>query len=175
MTDASGATTYTYDDRDRLLTKATPQGTLTYTYDGVDNLTSTRSSNADGVSVDYTYDDLNRLDKVIDNRLTSGTTQYTYDDVGNLASDVRPNGDRTGRRLSSTEQGGRTITYTYDEIYRLTREAVTGNPNPTRNGAVDYVYDSVSNRLSRISNLAGVLSATSAYDANDRLTTDSYD
>jgi YD repeat-containing protein len=33
MQDASGSTTYSYDNRDRLLSKATPQGTLNYSYD----------------------------------------------------------------------------------------------------------------------------------------------
>jgi RHS repeat-associated protein len=83
--------------------------------------------------------------------------------------------DLTGRRLSATEQDGTTINYTYDPVFRLKREAVTNSPNAARNGAVDYTYDSVGNRLSRISTLAGVLSATSSYDANDRLTSDSYD
>ena len=207
MIDASGTTTYTYDQRDRLLTKQTPQGTLAYTYDLVGNLTSMRSSNADGVSVDYTYDDLHRLENVIDNQLAAGTTTYTYDVVGNLKSDSRPNGvradyiynalnrltdigisregvtqasyaytlDRTGRRLSVTEGSGRTVSYTYDAAYRLTREAVSGDPNSARNGVVDYAYDFVGNRLSRISSLEGVLSATSVYDANDRLLSDAYD
>lgn len=207
MIDASGATAYAYDQRDRLLTKQTPQGILTYTYDLVGNLTSMRSSNADGVSVTYTYDGLHRLENVIDNQLAAGTTTYTYDVVGNLKSDSRPNGirtdyiyntlnrltdigitregvtqasytstlDRTGRRLSVTEGSGRTVNYTYDAAYRLTREAVSGDPNSAGNGVVDYAYDLVGNRLSRISSLEGVLSATSAYDANDRLLSDSYD
>jgi YD repeat-containing protein len=38
MTDASGITNYTYDTRDRLLTKASPFGTLTYTYDAAGNI-----------------------------------------------------------------------------------------------------------------------------------------
>jgi len=34
MTDPSGTTNYSsYDNRDRVLTKATPEGTLTYNYD----------------------------------------------------------------------------------------------------------------------------------------------
>jgi YD repeat-containing protein len=61
MNDASGETVYTYDVRNRLATKQTPFGTLTYTYDNASNLLTTRSSNANGVSVDYTYDVLNRL------------------------------------------------------------------------------------------------------------------
>ena len=207
MSDGSGTTNYTYDLRDRLLTKETPQGTLTYNYDRTGSLLSMRSSNTEGVSVDYTYDDMNRLQSVIDNRIPAGTNTYTYDAVGNLKSDLRPNSvktdytynavnrlvnmvvnkgatphagysftlDRTGRRASVTEQDGRTVNYTYDPIYRLKREAVTGNPNPAKNGTVDYTHDAVGNRLSRISSLAGVLSATSSYDANDRLTSDSYD
>ena len=39
MTDASGPTSYTYDNQDRLKTKVTPQGTLTYGYDAAGNLT----------------------------------------------------------------------------------------------------------------------------------------
>jgi RHS repeat-associated protein len=207
MADASGTTTYAYDERDRLLSKQTPQGTLTHTYDRAGNLTSTSSSNAEGVSVAYTYDDLNRLATVVDRRGGASANVYTYDAVGNLKSDLRANGvqadytynavnrltgltvgrggapqagyaytlDRTGRRLSATEQGGRTVGYTYDAVYRLTREAVAGDPVPANNGAVDYTYDAVSNRLSRVSSLAGVLSETSNYDANDRLTSEAYD
>jgi RHS repeat-associated protein len=205
MTDASGVTNYNYDVRDRLQSKETPQGTLTYTYGAGSTLASMRSSNADGLSVNYTYDALNRLEGVVDQRL--GTTTYAYDAVGNLKSDLRPNGvqadytynsvnrltgltfgragqtqssyaytlDRTGRRLSVTEQSGRTTTYTYDAVYKLAREAISSDPNASRNGAIDYTYDPVGNRLSRISSLAGVISATSTYDANDRVTSDAYD
>src|SRR5215467_8059792 len=40
MTDISGATTYTYDSRDRVLVKATPEGTLSYSYDASGNVMS---------------------------------------------------------------------------------------------------------------------------------------
>jgi YD repeat-containing protein len=72
MTDASGLTTYAYDNLDRLKIKATPQGTLTYTYDTAGNVASMTSSNANGVSVNYTYDDLNRFATVVDDRLPVG-------------------------------------------------------------------------------------------------------
>jgi RHS repeat-associated protein len=207
MSDASGTTNYTYNERDRLESKQSPQGTLTYTYDPTGNVLTTRSSNTDGLSVDYTYDELNRVKTVIDNRLGGATTTYNYDNVGNLKSDQRPNGvrtdynynltnrlsdmaiaksgatqasytytsDRTGRRLSVTELGGRTINYSYDTLYRLTREAVAGGPTPAGNGAVNYTYDAVGNRLSRISTIPALLSKTSTYDANDRATSDGYD
>jgi RHS repeat-associated protein len=207
MTDASGTTLYTYDARHRLSSKQTPQGTLSYTYDAAGDLASVRSSNANGISVDYTYDDLNRIESVVDNRLAgSTTTTYSYDAVGNTFSATLPNGlqttyaydslyrptqvthsrgsvlagytqtlDETGRRLSVTENNGRGASYTYDALYRLTGETVSGDPAPGANGSVTYTYDPVGNRLSRASTLAAVLSSTSAYDTNDRLTADLYD
>ena len=66
--DASGTTTYNYDVRNRLASKQTPFGTLTYTYDKTGNLTSINSSNPDGTSVNYEWDERNRLARVVDNR-----------------------------------------------------------------------------------------------------------
>jgi RHS repeat-associated protein len=206
MVDASGTTVYTYDGRDRLINKATPQGTLTYTYDPAGNLLSIRSSNANGTSVDYTYDTLNRLAIVTDHRLTPGTTTYSYDAVGNLAGYVYPNGVQsnyiyntlnrlthltlskvsslasytytlgsTGNRLAVTELNGRQVNYTYDDLYRLTNETITSDPTPTNNGSISYTYDPVGNRLSRTSTVAAIPNQTFAYDANDRLTSDTYD
>jgi RHS repeat-associated protein len=206
MMDSSGTTFYTYDARHRLLSKQTPQGTLTYTYDAVGNVASVRSSNANGVSVDYTYDDLDRIESVVDNRLAGGTTTYSHDAVGNTLGITLPNGvqtayaydslyratqvnhsgggalasyaqtlDPTGRRLSVAEHNGRAVNYSYDALYRLTSETVAGDPAAAANGSVAYNYDPVGNRLSRTSTLAAVHSATSAYDANDRLTADAYD
>ncbi|HYI12761.1 MAG TPA: RHS repeat-associated core domain-containing protein, partial [Thermoanaerobaculia bacterium] len=83
--------------------------------------------------------------------------------------------DPTGRRLSVTEHNGRSVSYSYDALYRLTGETVAGDPAAAANGAITYTYDPVANRLSRASTLATVLSATSAYDANDRLTAEAYD
>lgn len=164
MNDASGETVYTYDVRNRLATKQTPFGTLTYTYDNASNLLTTRSSNANGVSVDYTYDVLNRLSTVKDNRLLAlngGVASYDYDTVGNLESYQYPNGVKTsytyntlnrltsmntalgattqssytytlgpaGNRTAVSELGGRTVNYTYDDLYRLTNETIANDPN----------------------------------------------
>jgi RHS repeat-associated protein len=108
LLDASGSTTYTYDNQDRLKTKATPQGTLTYTYDPVGNAASIVSSNINGASASYTRDTLNRLSAVVDNRLSAGqnTTTYTYDPASNLATVIYPNGIQS--------------TFTYDTLNRLT-------------------------------------------------------
>jgi RHS repeat-associated protein len=117
MTDATGTSVYSYDARDRVIAKASPQGAIAYTYDGVGNVLSARSSNSDGFSVDYKYDELNRLSDVTGNaadrgsRPATGVTTYSYDAVGNLAGYMYPNGVRTG--------------YTYNSLNRLTNMAVS--------------------------------------------------
>lgn len=88
--------------------KAPPEGTLNYTYDGPGNLASMSSSHTNGVSVEYTYDDLNRLSTVVDGRLPSGSnsTTYAYDPANNLANATYPNGIQSA--------------FTYDALNRAT-------------------------------------------------------
>ena len=201
MTDASGTTNYTYNNLDRLKTKATPQGTLTYTYDAAGNVASMASNNANGISVAYTYDNLNRLATVVDNRLLVGqnTTQYSYDPASNLATVTYPNGlssnftyddlnrlkalnvtnasynytlDQAGNRRQVTESSGRVASWSYDGIYRLTDETINGG---SVNGAVTYGLDPVGNRLSQNSTLSGIGTASATFDANDHLSTETYD
>lgn len=210
MLDASGTTTYNYDNRDRLTGKATPEGTLTYTYDAAGNVASLVSSHANGASMSYTYDALNRLASVIDRRLqaqgsTSVTTSYNYDPAGNLSSYIYPNGVQTsniydtlnrlvqigssqggslsnfayslepeGHRLSITELGGRAVNFGYDGAYRLASEAVSADP-AGNNGSVNYSYDPAGNRKQINSTLSLIAGGAFSYDANDRLTSDTYD
>ena len=151
MTDASGTTNYIYDPRDRLVSKATPQGTLSYTYDGASNLKTVRSSNANGVTINYSYDTLNRLSTVNDNRLSGGTTTYTYDLNGNLESTTYPNEVRT--------------TYNYDNLNRLK------NINAAKGATLAsyaYTLGAAGNRLSVIEADGRAVNYT--YDALYRLT-----
>ena len=90
MVDASGVTTYRYDNRNRLIEKVTPQGTLFYAYDANGNVTNIHSSNVNGAALSYGYDELNRLGEVFDPH--TGRTSYTYDEVGNLRGFTLPNG-----------------------------------------------------------------------------------
>jgi RHS repeat-associated protein len=207
MTDASGMTTYTYDGRNRLLTKAAPAGTLTYAYDASGNVASILSSNANGTSVSYAWDAANQLASVTDNRL-SGMTTAAYTATGRPASLAQPNGvaasyaydslDRVtslvwksaaspiaswaytyngrGQRLTATDATGREAAYGYDPVSRLTSETVTGDPRGgIGDGALTYSLDPTGNRLSRTSTLAALASQAFEYDANDQLTSDSYD
>jgi RHS repeat-associated protein len=153
MTDATGVTTYTYDSRDRLLTKQAPQGTLAYTYDKLGELKTVRSSNSNGVSVDYGYDGLSRLASVTDNRQTaSNVTSYTYDGVGNLESYTYGNGVKS--------------LYAYNALNRLTNLTVS-KATTTINGYA-YTLGAAGNRESVTE--ANGRSVSYSYDALYRLT-----
>ncbi len=85
----------------------------------------------------------------------------------------------SGHRLTASESilagtQPRTINrvYSYDSIYRLTGEQITG---AELTSSIGYTHDAVGNRLSRNSSLAPVPSTVSTYDANDRLESDTYD
>ena len=201
MTDASGTTSYGYS-AENLQQVNKPAGTLFYSYDLADNVTQLSGG---GMTVNYTYDALNRLATVQEGN--TGTTSYGYDNVGNLQSVTYPNGvvhaysydnrnrltnlgvakgasnlasygytlDAAGHRTSVAELSGRTVNYTYDNLYRLTNETVAADPANV-NGAVSYTYDPVGNRKQMTSTLPGVAAGLWNYDANDRFTAgDGYD
>ena len=202
MTDASGTTTYSYDSMDRLIAKATPEGTLSYTYDAAGNLASMNSNNTNGVSVAYSYDDLNRLTSVVDANLPgAGTTTYSYDSATNLGTTTYPNGIQTtfaydqlnrvssavsqvsgysyqrgptGNLTNVVELNGRSVNWTYDGIYRLTNESVANDPTKN-NGTVSYGLDPVGNRLSESSSLNGIPSGSWGFNADDEVSIESYD
>jgi RHS repeat-associated protein len=166
-----------------------------------------RSSNTNGVWVEYTYDSLNRLSTVVDHSLPVGqqTTTYTYDPAGNLVTATYPNGlqsqftldnlnrvtslnnakliyeytlDAAGNRRQVVEhlpnEAGRTVNWSYDNIYRLTDEVITLDPH-SRNGNAHYDLDPVGNRTQETATLPGLLPGSFTYDADDRLNTETYD
>jgi YD repeat-containing protein len=182
----------------------TPEGTLNYTYDLAGNVASIASSSVHGASMAYTYDSLSRLSTVVDNNLPAGqnTTSYAYDSASNLVTVTGPNQlqstiqydslnrltslnsstasysyqlGATGNRTGATESNGRTITWNYDGIYRLTSEAVSNDPSGG-NGAVSYALDPVGNRTSANSTLPGVRSVSLAgFNLDDWLSAETYD
>ena len=135
--DTSGATTYTYDGCNRLLTKATPQGTLTYTYDSMGNMFRLRSSTRNGTLVKYYYDVLNRLTNVVD-RFTNSTF-YAFDAAGNLQS--------------ALYQNNVTNAYAYDALNRLTNISVTSASGTIASFA--YKLAQAGNRTNLIANVNG--------------------
>ena len=166
---AGGASmAYSYDPLNRLSSVTDSTGVITYRYDAVGNLNSFSYPN--GTSTNYTYDALNRL-KHVQGTCDSGAgcgapgtaiSSYTYT--------LGP----AGNRLSVAELTGRTVQYTYDAIYRLASETITGSA--TQNGAISYSYDAVGNHLQRNSTVPAIpATGLLSYDANDRTSTDVYD
>lgn len=132
MNDASGSYAYAYDSRDRMLTNAGPAGILSYSYDVNGNLAAITSSTANGTSVTYQYDPLNRLTNVIDGRLSGvpQNTVYHFDPAGNLQGIAYPN----------------TITnlYQYDSLNRLT--SLVWKAGNTSLGTFAYTLGATGNR-----------------------------
>jgi YD repeat-containing protein len=82
-------------------------GTLSFTYGAAGHLASIAPNHANGVSMSYAFDNVNRLSTVTDKRLTdSNVTTYTYDSASNVAMVRYPNGVQS--------------TFTYDALNRET-------------------------------------------------------
>jgi len=205
MVDGTGTNTYAYDNRDRLLTKATPQGMLTYTYDGFGNLATIQSSTTNGTKLNYYYDDLNRLTNVTD-RFTNSTA-YSFDSVGNLQTVRYPisvtntwtyNALNRLTNISVTTASGTIASFAYKLAPAGNRTNLVENLNgswrtnawsydplyrltnevisgASPTGTISYQYDAVGNRTNRTSTVSGVTNQTFSYNANDQLTTDVYD
>ena len=170
------AMSYGYDNMDNRTTITTPSGTTRYTYDALGRLSTVR--NPDGGVTTYTYDEVgNRASMIYPNGVA---TTYSYDSLNRLIfmETRRANGDLisshdctlglSGNRTKVVEQpSGRTIDYTYDALYRLTKEEIT---DPILgNGTVSYTYDAVGNRLTMTDSTGTTMYS---YDANDRLLTE---
>jgi RHS repeat-associated protein len=161
----SNTVSYTYPALNRLSTvKEANTGTTIYGYDNVGNLQTVTYPN--GVVHTYGYDTRNRLT----NLGVNGTVAGAPGAIASYAYKLDASGHRTG----VTELSGRTGSYGYDNLYRLTSEAIAGDPNAV-NGAVSYVYDSVGNRTQKTSTLPGYPGGLMNYNANDQLSTDTYD
>ena len=132
---------YTYDTLFRLTgERVTQSGTLasatTYTYDPVGNRTTQTTTGANAGTVDYTYDERDRL-------LTEDTTAYTWDANGNLVSRA---GDATymwdfENRLARVDlAGGGSVAYVYDVDGNRVQTTVT--PATGTSVVTNYLVDS---------------------------------
>ena len=109
------------------------------------------------------YDNANRYDNSAESicfrrggrfcftgKTLTSSSAYTYYPTGNVATD--------------TENTGKVTTYLYDDLGRLTSEAITGTNN---NSTLTYTYDDRGNRLTQS---RGNATVTYTYDLNNRLT-----
>jgi RHS repeat-associated protein len=131
-----------------------------YTFDKVGNLQTLQYPN--GVTNLYRYDSLNHLTNLAWG--SSGGSLAGFGYTLGLA------GNRTG--LTETNNGTRTYTWGYDNLYRLTSETVTG-ASPT--GTLTYGYDDVGNRLARTNSGFSLTNQSFTFNTNDWLTSDVYD
>jgi RHS repeat-associated protein len=158
-------TSYAYDTLNRLSTLTPPTAFSStgfgFSYDALSRRTQMTRPN--GVTTNYTYDNLSRLLSVL-HQVSSSTIDgaaYTYDSAGN-------------RTAKTNEKTAVTSNYTYDPLYELTE--VTQSTNTTES----YSYDPVGNRLSSLSvssytnnssnELTSSSAASYAYDANGNTT-----
>jgi RHS repeat-associated protein len=145
-----GRFTYGYDSGLRLIQLINPESQRTsWGYDQLNRLASQRLANSTRAS--YTFDDGDRVTRLV-NITSAGTTissfGYLYDSANNRTRVIEANGDR--------------ITWTYDAIYQLIREARSGANGYTNT----YSYDPVGNRLKKIQ---GGQITTFSYDAANQL------
>ncbi|MCA1832813.1 MAG: DUF6531 domain-containing protein, partial [Actinobacteria bacterium] len=156
-TDARGnVTSYKYDENNNLACVLYPDSAAascavapasskaTYGYDNSNNMTTRTDGN--GHTWTYHYDDGNRLDTTTSPKSTIWTRSYYPD--GLLKKRTLPSGN---------------VTYTYDQLSRLTGVAYSGVLTPS----VTYGYDGANNRTS-MTDGGGTVSYT--YDDLDRLT-----
>ena len=76
-----------------------------------------------------------------------------------------------------TEQGGRTLAWSYNGIYQLTTETITGDPANSNgnNGYASYTLDPVGNRTAATSTFSGFTPVFGSYNLNDQLSGETYD
>jgi RHS repeat-associated protein len=148
----SNTVSYSYDELARLSTVVSTDGTTNYSYNDLGNLTTTKLAN--GVVESRSYDVLNRLISVTNSNST-----------GNIISQYDYILDALGNKTKVIELNGRQLEYKYDDLMRLTNEKIIDPINGSR--TIDYVYDSVGNRVSRNDSVNGLSLYT--YNANDHL------
>jgi len=180
-------TTYQYDAASQLLDlrhqltgEANPLARFQYTYDDVGNITAkTQERPTLNVSptIDYAYDDLDRLTSATHPLAGQTTETFTYDAVGNRlrrdgqSSDAQFNDwnqlledesytyeyDNGGNRTKRTDKNsGEIHEYVYDGENRLTEFYKRPAANQARSNYAYYRYDAFGRRIEK--NVDGVIS-----------------
>ncbi|MFF4897173.1 LamG-like jellyroll fold domain-containing protein [Streptomyces sp. NPDC001068] len=193
--DADRTTTYTYDERGRLVTRTDPGGvTLSNTYDALDDLTAQTGTGADAATADrhfayslnghlvasavgstWEYYDTNALGDALTTSGQAGSSSFTYDADENPATRTDASGtssytyDTDGRLHTDTDAAtGTALTYRYNSLSQP-MSVTYGTSGDVRN----YGYDSLHRLTSDIlTTAAGTTIASVGYDwdKNDNLT-----
>ena len=122
---------YEYDQQGRVTRQTYENGdTVTYRYDNNGALASVTDS-ATGRTTTYYYDFTNRLMKYVESGDVDHSVQYTYDDQNKLTDLVEVINGVTqtthytyddDQRISSIQNGDKVISYTYDEYGRVSQK-----------------------------------------------------
>ncbi|MEX0834364.1 MAG: RHS repeat-associated core domain-containing protein [Actinomycetota bacterium] len=215
MADGAGTETYTYDALNRLQTVMRGPDVFSYNYDQASNVTE--RVYPDGTTIDYAYNDDEQLETVTtgakvttysydaagnieETELPNGAIEErSYDNAGRL---VEIGSESAGDQISSfdytldavgnplrVDSPDETITYDYDELYRLTEACYQISCPAPSDPFIRYSYDDVGNRLTeerpegtttysyngadQLTSLAGPLTGSDdfAYDHNGNLVT----
>lgn len=157
---------YRYDEANRLAYvddgSTDTVSTTSYTYNANGSLETVTYPNT--IRHAYQYDSLNRL-----RTLSVGAVAPNSPVLHSYEYPLKASGHR--RQII---EGAKTTTYTYDDLYRLTHEAIAGDTHGN-NGTVAYGLDKVGNRESRTSSAPSVPSAFNTFNARDWLSGDAYD
>jgi RHS repeat-associated protein len=149
ITDPNGiSTTFTYDQRNRLLTSTTQSLVTQYGYDAHGNLSYIIPP--EGNRIDYTYTLTDKLSEIRDN--LGNHIAYTYDVEGNRISENIYDPSNTLKKY---------LSFTHDTYNRLKRIV---NPDATY---TEYGYDDKGNKTSIIDPRTNA--TTYMYDPLDRL------
>ena len=159
-------TRYVYDPAGNLRQKINANGqTNVFAYNAINQLTN-RISGSENVS--FWHDQHGNLTNMVD---SLGTTRQSFDSMNRLTQAVDPFGqvvgyqyNLAGARTQITYPDGKTQTFAYDGIYRLTNVAASSFGL----ASASYGYDSRNNLTG--ASLPGGLLKSNTYDVASRLT-----
>jgi len=165
MTDAVGTSSYTYDQRDRMISATQPTSVITsntidYSY-YPDNQLATVDYPL-GLSADYSYDDAGRLDSVTDQN----------GNVTSLDYNIGSGGNGSLAQISYPDDGG-TSDYDYDPLGRISELENSSPGSMGLSSDASLTYDKAGNLLNYSDSGTGI-SGSSTYDNLNRLTSEDW-
>ena len=141
VTSVAGTNTYSFDEAERLtnLTASLKSSALNFAFSYNDNnsLVSAVTCTNTGISVNYTYDIMDRLDGI-----TWGTTNGTLRSFAYAFNNAN-------MITGITREDGENYQYKYDDLDRLTN-ATCYAAGGTVSSDEKFVYDEVGNRISKV-------------------------